>query len=171
MRRRWFVLGCAFWMIGPARLRGTSGVGQAVPRSAPDEVRSEPDGLSQFQQGSHGDEIEVLDVPLRIVSWNVRAGTLGAAQAVAQLAALRPDVALLEEVAWGDHTAMFDAFHASPYFREYQVTRLKAHQNGIAIVSRFPVTEVKGDSVAVEFRRLAGAFCPGSPHDVRGRSI
>jgi endonuclease/exonuclease/phosphatase (EEP) superfamily protein YafD len=80
---------------------------------------------------------------LRIVSWNVRAGTLGAAQAVAQLAALRPDVALLEEFAWGDHTAMSDAFRAAPYFREYRVTCLKEHENGIAIVSRFPITEVK----------------------------
>jgi endonuclease/exonuclease/phosphatase (EEP) superfamily protein YafD len=93
---------------------------------------------------ARGNEIEVLDVPLRIVTWNVRSGTLGAAQAVAQLAELRPDVALLEEFVWGDHSGMLDAFRASPYFRGYQVTGPTAHPNGIAIVSRFPITEPKG---------------------------
>jgi endonuclease/exonuclease/phosphatase (EEP) superfamily protein YafD len=143
MRRRWFVLGCAFWVVSLLACEDALAWVRPFHESARTKFEASQMAYLSFSS-AHGNEIEVLDVPLRIVSWNVRAGTLGAAQAVAQLAALRPDVALLEEFAWGDHSGMLDAFHASPYFREYQVTRPTAHPNSIAIVSRFPVTEPKG---------------------------
>jgi endonuclease/exonuclease/phosphatase (EEP) superfamily protein YafD len=142
VRRRWFVLGCAFWVIGLLACEDALAWVRPFRERARTEFEANQMAYLSFSR-VHGDEIEVLDVPLRIVTWNVRAGTLGGAQAVAQLAALRPDVAFLEEFAWGDHSAMLDAFHASPYFREYRVTGLKEHENGIAVVSRFPITEVK----------------------------
>ena len=142
VRRRWFVLGCAFWIIG--LLACEDALAWVRPFRVNARAKFEASQMAYLSFSSaHGSEIEVLDVPLRIVIWNVRAGTLGAAQAVAQLAALRPDVALLEELEWGEHSAMLDAFRASPDFRGYRVTCLTERPNGIAIVTRFPITEAK----------------------------
>ncbi|MGD1002166.1 MAG: endonuclease/exonuclease/phosphatase family protein [Candidatus Brocadiia bacterium] len=143
MRRRWFVLGCAFWVVSLLACEDALAWVRPFHESARTKFEASQMAYLSFSS-ARGNEIEVLDVPLRIVTWNVRSGTLGAAQAVAQLAELRPDVALLEEFVWGDHSGMLDAFRASPYFRGYQVTGPTAHPNGIAIVSRFPITEPKG---------------------------
>jgi endonuclease/exonuclease/phosphatase (EEP) superfamily protein YafD len=143
LRRRWFVLGCAFWVLGLFACEDALAWVRPFHESARTKFDASRMAYLSFSK-AHGDEVAVLDVPLRIVSWNVDAGKQGAAQAVAQLAALQPDIALLEELEWGEHSSMLDAFRASKYFQGYHLTHPTAHLNSIAIVSRFPVSEAKG---------------------------
>jgi endonuclease/exonuclease/phosphatase (EEP) superfamily protein YafD len=138
VRRRWFVLGCAFWIVSLLACEDALAWVRPFHESARTKFEASQMAYLSFSK-THGNDIKILDVPLRIVSWNMDAGRMGAAQAVTQLASLRPDLALLEEFAWGEHAAMFDAFHASPYFREYHL----ACTGSIAIISRFPITEAK----------------------------
>ncbi len=142
VRRRWFVLGCALWIVSLLACEDALAWVRPFHESARAKFESSQMAYLSFSK-AHSSDIEVLDVPLRIVSWNLDAGRMGAAQAVAQLASLRPDIALLEEFAWGKNTAMFEAFHASPYFRDYHVTCYTIHESSLGIVSRFPITEAK----------------------------
>jgi endonuclease/exonuclease/phosphatase (EEP) superfamily protein YafD len=143
LRRRWFVLGCAFWVVGLLACEDALAWVRPFHESARTKFDATQMAWLSFSK-AHGGDVAVLDVPLRIVSWNVEAGKQGAAQAVAQLAALRPDIALLEELEWGEHSSMLDAFHASKYFQGYHVTQPAGSRNSLSIVSRFPVTEAKG---------------------------
>jgi len=107
VRRRWFVLGCAFWIVSLLACEDALAWVRPFHESARTKFEASQMAYLSFSK-THGNDIKILDVPLRIVSWNMDAGRMGAAQAVTQLASLRPDLALLEEFAWGEHAAMFD---------------------------------------------------------------
>jgi endonuclease/exonuclease/phosphatase (EEP) superfamily protein YafD len=139
VRRRWFVLGCIFW--AASLLACDDSLAWVRPFHDRARMKFEASQMAYLSfTKAHGDDVAVLDVPLRIVSWNVDAGRLGATLAVAQLADLRPDIALIEELEWGEHSAMIDALGASAYFRDYYIAH-PTTSNSIGILSRFPITE------------------------------
>jgi endonuclease/exonuclease/phosphatase (EEP) superfamily protein YafD len=75
--------------------------------------------------------------PLRIVSWNVLGGRRGAKAVVEQMAALEPDLVLMQEAS---ETRMAEFIRSSPYFSSFHY-----RDSSTAVLSRFPVEPVAED--------------------------
>jgi len=129
VRAPWFLGWCALWVVG---LMASQEVLQALKpwkRSARARFRQ-----VRSASGNPGHATGRLLVPLRVVSWNVMGGRLGAREGVEQLAALEPDIVLMQEWPGG---RIGRPLKESDYFGEFNVAG--AWQ---AIATRFPIQQV-----------------------------
>ena len=151
VRLRWFLCGCAIWLLG---LVGTEEVLQLLkpfPESAREEFAYAQMGHWSFRESPTGRTAEHLDVPLRIVTWNVQSGRKGADGAVKDLARLAPDIVLMQEFC--DNTRAFrKACKRSEYFKDYDLVDLAGKE---VILSRYTV------------ERLPSVPADTGPRDVR----
>lgn len=76
-----------------------------------------------------------FSVPLRVVTWNIEGGRQGATEAMAELAALKPDLVFLQEFGPG---ALKEAVQGNPYLSNFELVT----QGRQALLSRFPVTNL-----------------------------
>jgi len=137
LRPRWFLCGCAIWMVAFVATEEVAPCLKLFPGRARAAFSSARMGFMSYMD-SGGPKAEVLSVPLRVISWNVLEGRKGARGAVEQLAALDPDIVLMQEFGPGRQERMVDAIAASTHFKGYHV-----HGDRTAILSRFPVTRLQ----------------------------
>lgn len=142
VRWRWFLTGCAFWLIC---LMATGDARQTL-KLFPDRSRSRFQ-VAQYAYRSLRERPEFADrarsVPLRIVTWNVAGGTKGAQGAVDQLAALDPDIVFLQEIVWSGKSEITKGLRESPRLRSYHL----ASRWKVGVLSRFPVHKVASRSL------------------------
>ena len=138
VRWRWFVCGFLLWCVC---LTGSEELLQCVkPFAGRARARFESARMAHWSYMEHGDtQPERLDVPLRIVTWNVLRGKMGGEAAVQQLARLDPDIVFMQEYAWPSEASFDKALHRSPHFSEYYLTG----GSGRPILSRYPVRVLK----------------------------
>ena len=146
VRLRWFLCGCLLWLVGLAAMEEVIQPLKLFPVSARRDFVSAQKGYWSFIRTRDGQKAERLDVPLRIVTWNVKAGAQGAEQVVADLARLMPDIVLMQEF------YIRDAVSGSEYFKDYDLTGLKRETE--AILSRYKVEKLPNVPPAPEARNL-----------------
>ena len=129
LRLRWFLMGLLVWGVG---LGAAEEVLQCLKLS-PAQAR---EAFSAARMGALSNPAEEQQsVPLRIVTWNVKGGTKGADEAVAQLASLKPDIVLMQEFG---NWRMQAAIEGSSYFQDYHLG-----ETWRTVLSRFPVSRVR----------------------------
>jgi endonuclease/exonuclease/phosphatase family metal-dependent hydrolase len=133
LRSRWFLVGCGAFALA------LSTTEEVLPLVKPFGGRARREFwaicMAERSLENRNPQPQVSpDLPLRLVSWNVRGGSMGAKEAIGELAALDPDIVLFQEFQWGGDAKMRDAIAASPQFASYSLDG-----GGNAILSRFPV--------------------------------
>jgi len=141
LRWRWFALGCGLWLLA---FLGTE---EVLPYFRPFAGRARARFWSarmafNSYMASGGTLAGTVEVPLRVITWNIREGTKDARASVEQLAALDPDIVLFQEFWPGREVTMREALQESDHFRAYYVAGRRR-----AILSRWPVKPFD-DSVA-----------------------
>jgi endonuclease/exonuclease/phosphatase (EEP) superfamily protein YafD len=133
LRFRWFLVGCAAFALALATTEEVLPLVKPFGGRARREFWAARMAERSFENRDpqHRDG---ADVPLRLVTWNVRGGSMGAKEAIGELAALDPDVVLFQEFQWGGDAKMRDAIAASEEFASYSLDG-----GGNAILSRFPI--------------------------------
>lgn len=133
VKLRWFLCGCVLWSVG---LVMTEEVLQSLKPWGGRQREEFQAAKTQFQKDWNDNRVQAAPVciPLRIITWNIQGG-VSADGVVEQLAALQPDIVLMQETsAW----RMRAAIMKSPYLREF-------HQDpDAAVLSRFPVARLPG---------------------------
>jgi len=82
--------------------------------------------------------VERLNIPLRIVTWNVAGGELGAGRGIAELGSLQPDIVFFQEC-WGGRNFK-DAIKRCREFQGFYLV-----EGPRPILSRFPITRLAAD--------------------------
>ena len=143
VRWRWFVCGFLLWCVC---LTGSEELLQYVkPFAGRARARFESARMAHWSYMEHGDtQPERLDVPLRIVTWNVLRGKMGGEAAAQQLADLDPDIIFLQEYAWPSEASFDKTLHRLPHFSEYYMTG----RRGRPILSRYPIRVLKAKDSA-----------------------
>lgn len=94
------------------------------------EFRAAQMGYRSFVSREHADG-RTLSVPLRVVSWNVKGGSLGAVHLAAALADMEPDIAVLQE---SSDAALHRAIRENVSFAGYTLSGGRQ-----SLLTRFPV--------------------------------
>ena len=131
VRPRWFALGAAVCVVCFVTVEDVPQALKRFPAGAREDFSAAQMAFrSYIAQGgaSRGD----ISVPLRVVSWNVLTGTMGAREAVGQLAGLNPDIVLFQEFGPGDR--MQKAIKQCAQFNGYSCEGSRT-----GILSRFPI--------------------------------
>jgi endonuclease/exonuclease/phosphatase (EEP) superfamily protein YafD len=133
LRWRWFVVGCVVWL---AAFLATQEVLQCLkPFGGRAREQFWSAQMAFHSYLSTRPEIAgTIEVPLRVITWNVDGGGRDAYRCVEQLAALGPDIVLMQEFMPTGGGSMAEALEDSVFFRDYKV-RGQAR----AILSRWPV--------------------------------
>jgi len=132
LRLRWFFLGCLLWLL---TFVSTEEVLQFLKRD-PTLARAD---FSSHRLDFYDVPVQdwpltpTVEVPLRIVAWNVGWGKFGTEEAAEQLARLQPDLVFLAE--FRASAPMCRAIKRSEYLKEYHFVG-----DSEALLSRFPVT-------------------------------
>jgi endonuclease/exonuclease/phosphatase (EEP) superfamily protein YafD len=145
VRLRWFAAGCAFWAVG---LCATGEVLQALKpfeAAAAERFVTDRMGFRAYLSAAGGAPPGEVEVPLRVVSWNMRGGAQGAEEAVAQLADLDPDIALAQEFGHASPRRVLMSLQQSDAFRGYAIDGWR-----MGIVSRFPIEPVEAPTMPAD---------------------
>ena len=133
VRRRWLIAGCALWLVafaGPEEILPWFRLSSAGARQ---DFADAHFAYSAFMEDA--DRVpDELDLPIRIVTWNVAAGRFAGDDAVSRLAEHEPDLALLQEYRWGSKSRIAEPLTESKAFRGYH-----HHEAPQALFSRWPV--------------------------------
>jgi len=151
VRLKWFACGLLLWAVGLAR---TEELFQCVPLpggSARERFADAQLGFRSYIEHGGAQQQGSLNVPLRIATWNVHEGRDGAREAVAQLAALEPDVVLMQEFGPGRKVTMTEAIETSDAFEGYSLDGDRQ-----AILSRYPVERLPNGPLP---GRLGSVWC------------
>jgi endonuclease/exonuclease/phosphatase family metal-dependent hydrolase len=134
VKLRWFLCGCILWGIG---LVMTEEVVQCLKPWGGRQREAFRAAKAEFPKNREVDGAEggPLRIPLRIVTWNILNGVMGADQIVEQLAGLQPDIVLMQESSPG---RIRTAVMKSPYLRGFY------QDPDAAILTRFPVARLPG---------------------------
>ena len=139
VRWRWFLAGCVVWM---AAFLATQ---EALPLLKPFGGRAR----AQFWSASMAFQSYLaanpslkgrVDVPLRLVTWNIQGGALDAYRSAQQLASLEPDIVLMQEFMPSHMANMSEALQDLAFFADYKVVGAER-----GILSRWPFEELKDD--------------------------
>ncbi len=133
VRRRWLIAGCAIWLItfaGPEEVLPWLRLSSSGARQSFADAHF---AYSAFMEDADRIPSE-LDLPIRIVTWNVAAGRFAGEEAVTILAEHEPDIVLLQEYRWGSKSRIAAPLIESDQFRGYQ-----HHEAPQAVFSRWPV--------------------------------
>lgn len=141
MRVRWLLAGCALWLVALCACDD----GYKVIKPGVEEHRL------TFQSArdahwtiKHSDRIfdpATMEIPLRVLTWNVRNGTLGARELIVEIAAQKADIVVMQEFAWGSDETMLRAVREAPELAEWSLQP----DFKFALLSRFPLKKVKSD--------------------------
>ncbi len=133
VRTRWVLCAGLLWLVG---LFAVEDVAQWL-RAQPDRARAEfRDARMAFRSRPSGNPARSeARVPLRVATWNVYHTRERPEAAVAQLVALEPDIALLQEV---NPERLRAAVHALDSEEPWHL----GIAHGTAVLSRFPLTPV-----------------------------
>ncbi len=134
LRRRWVLLGMGFWLAG--LLMTTDAIQVLKPSPTNARRHFEADRMAYRSFLNSGEPLPgTMTVPLRMVTWNVKGGRRGPIDAMEQLAAANPDIALLQEFSWTGADLVGNAIKEVPFFADFHVDSATR----VAIISRFPV--------------------------------
>jgi len=146
VRKRWWLVFLAFWA---ACLFGSDDLRQLFklfPGGARERFETSRMAFAHFLNKGRL-EGDVLEAPLRVVSWNVAEGRFGGEAVTAKLEALDADLILTQEFYWGSETEVEGPLLRSPSLRN------RFHVfNRQAIISRFPVRSVSRRGYLPEWR-------------------
>jgi len=146
VRKRWWLVFVAFWA---ACLFGSDDLRQLFklfPGGGRERFETSRMAFAHFLNKGRltGD---VLEVPLRVVSWNVAAGRFDGEAVVAKLEELDADLILTQEFFWGSESHVKPPLMLSPGLRN------RFHVfNRQAIISRYPVKSVSRRGYLPEWR-------------------
>ncbi len=129
VRWQWAALGVALWCVGLLATDEWVSCARVPSERAREEFRRARAEFLESPAGGSG------ALPLRVVSWNVLGGRLGAQALVEELASLQPDLVLMQE---GSETRMAKSIRSSPYFGS-----LHYRDSSTAVLSRFPLERVE----------------------------
>lgn len=133
VRLRWFVCGCLLWVIGFAATEEVLQCAKPFSGRARDKFSAARMGFLSYMAQT-ATEDHYLNVPLRVITWNVSGGSMGAEEAVEQLESLEPDLVFMQEFAsWRFKEAMERCGRFDGYYLE---------GGSEAVLSRFPVTRL-----------------------------
>jgi len=136
LRARWMWAGTALWLACLASTEETLQLLRPFPQRAREEFAFARKAYEGFA-ASNADGGTVLQIPLRIVCWNVAAGQIDGEAVARQLAEEEPDIALIQEYSWRPKVGIGAVLEKAPGLTEYH--RMAGRQG---ILSRFPVTRL-----------------------------
>ncbi len=127
VRGRWLLAGWAVWLAAFGVTEEAGHLLRPAPRRAREEFEA---ARAEFHGPARGAAGGTAEVPLRVVSWNVRSATWMEEEGIAELAALDADLIFLQQSA----SKMRRMIEESGLFEDYEV-----HGGGRKLLSRFPV--------------------------------
>jgi endonuclease/exonuclease/phosphatase (EEP) superfamily protein YafD len=143
LRFRWLLLGAVVWLL--AACACDDGYRVLRPFSARAKEKFEVARMAFRSYTSTGAPLtDDAEIPLRILTWNVRSGTEGAKDLAREIAAVHPDILLMQELAWGSKEEMIDAVRLELGLAGY-FFKPEGH---LGILSRFPLTKVESPLLA-----------------------
>jgi endonuclease/exonuclease/phosphatase (EEP) superfamily protein YafD len=141
LKPRWLLAGAAIWFLALCACDD----GYKIIRPGAERHRESFEAARHahwsFMANDGPKELTEIQVPLRVLTWNVRNGTLGARELAAEIAAQRADLVVLQEFAWGTDPTMQLAILATPELAAYEFKP----DYKFAILSRFPLEKVKSE--------------------------
>ncbi len=138
VRLRWFLCGCVLWFVAFATVEDVRPLIRFSSKRARVEFENAQMAFLSYMAEGTGEGGRVT-VPLRIATWNVLAGKMGAEQAVERLARLDADIIFMQEFAYGNDVDMIEALEKSPHFKNYQLKHLR---NSNAVLSRYALAQL-----------------------------
>jgi endonuclease/exonuclease/phosphatase (EEP) superfamily protein YafD len=134
LRRRCFLGGCALFFLLFATTEEILPLIRPFRSQAREKFRTEKMAYASYMKDRSQDQGSV-QIPLRILTWNVAGGRFEAEKEIPVLARLRPDIIFLQET--GDNIELLNGLREHPHFSAY-------HESGDRqrIVSRFPVRKL-----------------------------
>ena len=134
LRLRWFLCGCLLWLVGLGLTDDLVQTVKLTPTGKRQRFEAARMGFrSWVAEGGQADTS--VNVPLRIVSWNMNDGRKGPAEAVDELASLDPDIVLIQEYSWAKDNWVRDAIKECEPFKAYHLYPFSKD----AVLSRFPL--------------------------------
>jgi endonuclease/exonuclease/phosphatase family metal-dependent hydrolase len=137
VRKRWILIACAIWLLCFISTEEIVQIFKFWSGSAQRNYSSFSVGYEAYMAAMPPAN-ESVEIPLRIVSWNVAKGQFGADKAVGVLEDLRPDILFLQEYTWGSDAQMNAPLRNSPIFRGYHYSGERAGPK-VPVVSRYPI--------------------------------
>lgn len=136
LRWRWFAVGCAIWLAGLCATEEIAQVAKPRAFAAREDFWVSRMAFRSYIENARPVSGEI-EVPLRLVTWNLRGGTMGARGIAAQLAEIDPDIVFFQEARHGGDNRVGEALRATPAFKDYHLSWGRG-----AVLSRFPVTRL-----------------------------
>ena len=137
LRWRWFAVGCAIWLVGLCGTEEILQVAKPYPSAAREDFWVSRMAFRSYIETARPASGEIA-VPLRVVTWNVRGGTLGAHGIASQLAGLDPDIVFLQEGSHGGRESLQEVLRTTPAFKDYHIS-----SGHVAVLSRFPASRLE----------------------------
>jgi hypothetical protein len=118
VRGRWLGIGCLVWLLCFLATEEVLPLFKLWSGSAARRFQNYRMGYEAYMNPPPAAG-SVVEVPLRIVSWNVARGQFGAEKAVGILEAAAPDILFFQEYTWGAVTEMTNPLKDSRLFGDY----------------------------------------------------
>jgi endonuclease/exonuclease/phosphatase family metal-dependent hydrolase len=137
VRFRWLALGGLLWVLCLCATEEVLQVVRPFQQRSADRFSTDRMAFLSFLEAAGVPGGRVL-MPLRLVTWNMHGGADGAEAAVGQLAAMDPDIAIIQEFGHAHGRPVLRAISEAEAFKGYAVEGDK-----LALLSRFPIERLR----------------------------